>query len=57
MGGDGGILVEILSPQRGIIGHLYTVLGREAPLLLTDVTVFRPILIATDVWKEVGGVR
>ncbi len=49
-----GILVEILSPQRGIIGYLYTVLGRDAPLLLTNQSVFRPILIATDVWKEVG---
>ncbi len=49
-----GILVEILSPQRGIIGHLYTVLGRDAPLLLTNRDVFRPILIATEVWKEVG---
>ena len=49
-----GILVEILSPQRGIIGYLYTVLGRDAPLLLTNVSLFRPILIATDVWKEVG---
>ena len=49
-----GILVEILSPQRGIIGYLYTVLGRDAPLLLTNRSVFRPILIATDVWKEVG---
>ncbi|MCY4372876.1 MAG: ABC transporter permease subunit [Spirochaetaceae bacterium] len=49
-----GILVEILSPQRGIIGYLYTVLGQDAPLLLTNRSVFRPILIATDVWKEVG---
>ena len=49
-----GILVEILSPQRGIIGYLYTALGRDAPLLLTNQDVFRPILIATDVWKEVG---
>ncbi len=49
-----GILVEILSPQRGIIGYLYTVLGQDAPLLLTNRDVFRPILIATDVWKEVG---
>ena len=49
-----GILVEILSPQRGIIGYLYTVLGRDAPLLLTNRSIFRPILIATDVWKEVG---
>ncbi len=49
-----GILVEILSPQRGIIGYLYTVLGRDAPLLLTNLSLFRPILIATDVWKEVG---
>ena len=49
-----GILVEILSPQRGIIGYLYTVLGRDAPLLLTNQSVFRPILIATDVWKEAG---
>ncbi len=49
-----GILVEILSPQRGIIGYLYTMLGRDAPLLLTNQNVFRPILIATEVWKEVG---
>ena len=49
-----GILVEILSPQRGVIGYLYTVLGRDAPLLLTNTSVFRPILIATDVWKEMG---
>ena len=49
-----GILVEILSPQRGIIGYVYTELGRDAPLLLTNRDVFRPILIATEVWKEVG---
>ena len=29
-------------------------LGRDAPLLLTNQNVFRPILIATEVWKEVG---
>lgn len=49
-----GILMEFLSPQRGVAGYIFTLFGREAPNLLTNKTLFRPILIITGIWKEVG---
>ena len=48
------ILVEVISPQRGIVGYIYTLLGQDPPLLLTSKSAFRPILIITDIWKGVG---
>ena len=29
-----GIIIEMLSPQRGIVGYIYTLLGMEAPVIL-----------------------
>jgi putative aldouronate transport system permease protein len=49
-----GIMVEVLSPQRGIVGYIYTLLGREPPNLLTNARFFVPMLIGTGIWKEVG---
>ena len=49
-----GILVEVLSPQRGLVGYIYGLLGREAPSLLTTSRLFRPMLIGTAIWKETG---
>ena len=49
-----GILIEVLSPQRGIVGYLFTLFGREPPNLLATTRLFRPMMIITDVWKEVG---
>jgi len=49
-----GIIVEVLSPQRGIVGYVYRLLGRDAPNLLMSTRLFRPLLIMTAVWKEVG---
>ena len=49
-----GILVEILSPQRGIVGYLFGLVDQPAPLLLTDPGLFRPMLVATGIWQEVG---
>lgn len=49
-----GILIEILSPQRGIIGYFYSLIGQEAPNLLTNPRLFRPMLIATGIWQSVG---
>ena len=49
-----GILVEVLSPQRGLLGYLYGLMGREAPSLLTSARLFRPMLIGTGIWKETG---
>lgn len=49
-----GIIIEVLSPQRGPLGWVFGIFGADAPLLLTDKSAFRPLLIATGVWKEVG---
>jgi putative aldouronate transport system permease protein len=49
-----GIIIEILSPQRGIVGLIYNWIGREPVYLLTSKTFFRPLLVVTAIWKAVG---
>jgi putative aldouronate transport system permease protein len=49
-----GILTEFLSPQRGIIGAVFALWGQEAPIILTNKAFFRPLLIVSGIWKEVG---
>lgn len=49
-----GIIIEILSPQRGIIAHIYRLFGSQAPNFLTSKQYFRPMLIFTGVWQGVG---
>jgi putative aldouronate transport system permease protein len=49
-----GILIEVISPQRGIVGFIYTLLGKQPPNLLTDSRLFRPLLVLTGIWKDVG---
>ena len=49
-----GILTEILSPQRGIIAYLYTLLGLEPVHWLTNKATFRGLLVASGVWQSVG---
>ena len=48
------VFTEIVSPQRGIVGVIASLLNRDPPLLLTDVRLFRPFLVMTDIWKSVG---
>ena len=48
------IIVEILSPQRGIVGYIYRLLGKEPVIFLTDKTAFVPILIITGIWQSIG---
>ena len=49
-----GIIVEILSPQRGIVGYLYALAGEEAPNMLLNRRFFRPMLIGTGIWQGIG---
>jgi putative aldouronate transport system permease protein len=49
-----GILTEILSPQRGIIAHLYTLVGLEPVHWLTNKATFRGLLVSTGVWQSMG---
>jgi putative aldouronate transport system permease protein len=50
-----GILIEILSPSRGLVGFIYSALGRgEAPLLLMKASAFRSILVISGIWQGIG---
>ena len=50
----GGIISEVLSPQRGIINYIITAFGGEPIYFLTSKRLFRPILIITNIWQSVG---
>lgn len=50
----GGIIKEVLSPQRGIINKLLGMLGFEPIHFLTSTYYFIPILIITAIWQSVG---
>jgi putative aldouronate transport system permease protein len=50
----GGILIEILSPSRGIIAHGFRAVGLEPIYFLGDNTWFPSVLVVTHVWKEFG---
>ncbi|MCY9656451.1 ABC transporter permease subunit [Paenibacillus chondroitinus] len=45
---------EVLSPQRGIINYVIHSLGGTPINFLADTHYFIPMLILTDVWKEIG---
>ena len=49
-----GILTEVLSPQRGIIAHFYTLLGMEPVHWLTNKATFRGLLVVTGIWQGIG---
>ena len=49
-----GILIEILSPTRGPVGYIYTLLGKEPVNWLIFEPTFRGLLVVTGVWKGVG---
>lgn len=48
------MVIEVFSPQRGIINFFITLVGGEPINFMSDKTAFIPILILTDMWKEVG---
>lgn len=50
----GGILLDILSPQGGMVNKLVVALGGEPIFFLGDGNWFRFTLIVSDVWKEFG---
>lgn len=50
----GGILIDILSPNGGIVNNLLGVLGFEPIFFLGDGNWFRFTVVVSDVWKEFG---
>jgi putative aldouronate transport system permease protein len=50
----GGIMIEILSPSRGIVGNALELVGLEPVYFLGDNSWFPWVLIGSHVWKEFG---
>ncbi|EKN65195.1 CUT1 family carbohydrate ABC transporter membrane protein 1 [Neobacillus bataviensis LMG 21833] len=48
------MVIEVFSPQRGIINFIITLFGGEPLNFMADKTSFIPILVLTDMWKEIG---
>lgn len=48
------IMVELLSPERGVVNYIVTLFGGHPINFLASKVHFVPLLLATDVWKEVG---
>ena len=49
-----GIIVELLSPQRGAVNQLILLMGGTPIYFLTESDYFRFILISTGIWQSVG---
>ena len=50
----GGILREVLSPQRGILAYLFETVGLEPVTWLIHAPTFRGVLVVTGIWQGVG---
>ncbi len=50
----GGILIDLLSPESGIVNKMIIALGGSPVYFLGDNNYFRGTVIATDVWKNFG---
>lgn len=48
------MIVEVFSPERGIINYFITLFGGDPVHFLASKSAFIPILIGTDIWKEIG---
>ncbi|OWA37961.1 protein lplB [Saccharibacillus sp. O16] len=49
-----GIIIEVLSPSRGIVNMILMELGFQPVYFLADTSWFRSVLVSTEVWKGVG---
>lgn len=50
----GGILIDMLSPEGGIVNRFLSVFGIQPIFFLGDNDWFRTVVVVTDVWKECG---
>ncbi|WP_411860619.1 ABC transporter permease [Paenibacillus sp. UASWS1643] len=50
----GGIFIEILDPETGLLNQMLIALGMEAIFFLGDNNWFLVTVVASDVWKEFG---
>ena len=50
----GGIIKELLSPQRGVLPYIFQELGMDVPNLLTNPETFRALITVVSTWQTVG---
>jgi putative aldouronate transport system permease protein len=50
----GGIMINVLSPSSGMVNKLIEMLGFEPIFFLVSEDWFRTVIVASDIWKEVG---
>ena len=50
----GGIVREVLSPQRGIVNYVIQSMGGKPIYFLVDSAWFRTVLIASGIWQSAG---
>ncbi|MCU6711878.1 ABC transporter permease subunit [Paenibacillus sp. J5C_2022] len=48
------MIIEVFSPQRGIVNFIITSFGGDPIHFLSSKLYFIPVLLLTDIWKEVG---
>lgn len=48
------MIIEVFSPQRGIVNFVITAFGGDPVNFLSSKLFFVPVLILTDIWKEIG---
>jgi putative aldouronate transport system permease protein len=49
-----GVVLAIMSPNDGLVGLFYNLIGKPPHNILADPRYFRTILVASDVWKGMG---
>ncbi|MBB3905870.1 ABC transporter permease [Anoxybacteroides rupiense] len=50
----GGILIDMLSPEGGMVNRMLSLFGMDSIFFLGDNDWFRTVVVVTDVWKECG---
>ncbi len=50
----GGIITEMLSPSRGVVNYITSLVGIESRHFLIEPESFRTIVVITGMWKEIG---
>ncbi len=49
-----GIVTAVLSPSTGVVNIIIKALGGRPIYFMTNSTWFRPILVISNIWKEIG---
>ncbi|MEG0693009.1 MAG: ABC transporter permease subunit [Oscillospiraceae bacterium] len=49
-----GVFTSLLSPSTGSVNYIIKLFGGDPVLFMTDTSWFRPILIVSGIWKEIG---